>query len=98
MTATFDTVTEWGIPLVSLLGFLGWALVFRDHHGHEPSTRYLMTLATILIVAVCLSVSALIYPGVVTSEGSRFANSVARFALLFGAVGAWWTGRPKEDA
>ena len=98
MSGILETLTDWGIPVLSLAGFVGWALVFRDHHGHEPSTRYLMTLATILIVAVCLSASALIYPGVVTAEGSRFANSVARFGLLFGAIGAWWTGRPKEAA
>lgn len=55
-----------------------------------PSAMRRTTLATLVVVAGCLTVSALVYPDVITSDASRLFVNMGRAVLLIGGWVAVW--------
>ena len=93
-------MTEWATPALSVVGLVvtvaAARLILRTP---QPMSR-IIGLATLALVALCLAVSSLIYPSVISTEGARFSVSLARVAIVIGGVAVLYTiiRTPEADA
>lgn len=89
-------MTEWLPPAVGLASFLLWVWVTRrvlrwlNANGVQPVA--VLMLATVTLIAACLALSSLTYPGVITTEVSRAMVNLARLVLLVGGVAVLFAG------
>jgi len=79
-------MTEWAIPALSLVGLVVSVVAARlILRTHQPMSR-IIGLATLALVAVCLTVSSLVYPGVISTDAARFSVALARIAIAIGGI------------
>ena len=93
---------SWVPFLIGLTAVALWSVVIvralRRIHDRvvPPYDARIVIVATLTIVAVCLSVSALSRTDSLSIAEGRVAADTARLALLIGAVLTLWTSRTKE--
>lgn len=89
---------DWAIPAVSFGALVFWTSNLRGglrriRGGIPASDLRIVTLATLAVVALCLTWSSLLYPELIGVEASRWGIATARVALLLGGATVWWLAR-----